>query len=103
MKPEPWILALLLLPASLLAHVPVPLDKVPSVVLEAAGSRHPGLGVTEAAVDVGHAGALLDDLVVTYVLKGRTAGGRDVAVEVTAEGLVLQTWDRDYYEEYVED
>lgn len=99
----PWVMALLLLPSSLLAHVPVPVEKVPRTVIEAAGNRTRGMEITEAAVDVGHSSALLEDIVVTYVLKGKTAGGKDIAIEVTAGGMVLQIWDREYYEEYVED
>ena len=103
MSIRPWILALLLLPSALLAHVPVALDKAPKAVMDAARNRNHGMDITEAAVNVGHSEVPLEDLVMIYVLKGKTPDGKDIAVEITADGLVLQTWDREYYEEYVED
>jgi len=85
------------------AHVPVPLDKVPIVVLDSVKAREPGLSILEASVDVSHTAIPGNEFVTTYVIKGTTTYGKDVAVEVTSSGLVLQVYDREYFEEFVED
>ncbi|NNE37564.1 MAG: hypothetical protein HKN08_04600 [Gammaproteobacteria bacterium] len=85
------------------AHVPIPLDQVPAVVLESVKVREPGMTILEAAVDVSHSTVPNDTFVTTYVIKGTTTYGKDVAVEVTSSGLVLQVYDREYFEEFIED
>ena len=85
------------------AHVPVPLDKVPDVVIESVKERSPGIIISEAAVDVGHSEVLVEAFIITYVIKAKSAAGEDVVVEVTDQGLIIQIYDRDYYEEYIED
>lgn len=89
--------------ANVLAHVPVPLDKVPAVVLESVIKREPGMIMHEASVDVSHSAVPIENVVVTYVIKGTSSQGKEIAVEVTNRGLVLQIYDRVYYEEYIED
>ena len=88
---------------NVLAHVPVPLDKVPAVVLDSVIKREPGMTMHEAAVDVSHSAVPAENVVVTYVIKGTSSQGKDIAVEVTHSGLVLQVYDKAYYEEYIED
>ncbi len=85
------------------AHVPIPLDKVPVEVLDSVRVREPGMSILEASVDVSHTSIPNDEFVTTYVIKGTTTYGKDVAVEVTSSGLVLQVYDREYFEEFIED
>lgn len=83
--------------------MPVPLDKVPAVVLDSVEIREPGMTIHEAAVDVSHSAVPIEDIVITYVIKVTSSRDKEIAVEVTNSGLVLQVYDRAYYEEYIED
>jgi uncharacterized membrane protein YkoI len=66
----------------------IPLDQVPALVLQAALKAVPGLIVEEAELEV-------EDEVTVYGLAG-TAGGKEVEVEVSAEGQVLEVeWEED--------
>lgn len=93
-----WFLSLvgaLLYSASLLAHTPVPLKFVPEKVITAVKFRMPALQLTEASVDV-------EGTVIMYVVMGNTDDGEFV-LEVTAEGTVIQIYDREDYVEHIED
>ncbi len=88
------LLLLLVCPGLLLAHTPVPLRHVPPEVLSAVHQRMPDLLVTEASVDI-------ESDLILYAIAG-TSAGKEVVVEATAQGTVIQILDRQTYEEHVD-
>jgi hypothetical protein len=73
------------------------------VVLDSVNIRVPDITIHKAAVDVSHSAVPIEGVITTCVIKKTTKVGREVAVEVTSSGLVLQVYDREYYKEFVED
>ena len=84
------------------AHVPVPLEKVPPAVIEAVHQRLPGFVISEAEVSADHSALSFEGMTVLYVIKG-TDNDRELAIEVTPEGLLIDIYERAYYEENIED
>jgi hypothetical protein len=90
----PALILLSVLPGLLRAHTPVPLNNVPAVVLTAVHQRVPAMQVSEASVDV-------EGELILYAIAG-IASGKEIVVEVTAQGTVIQIQDRQTYEEHVD-
>ena len=77
------------------AHEPVPLDRVPPAVMKSVKARIPGINVTKAMYEMEGKDRI-------YTLEGK-AGNREYAIVVASRGVILEVYNKDYYEKNIED
>lgn len=89
------VAAVLLTSLDLQAHEPVALDQVPAAVMKSVKTRLPGFTVTSAMYE-------MQDRDRIYTVEGR-AGDKEYAVIVASKGVILEVYNKDYYEKNIED
>jgi len=80
---------------NLQAHEPVALDQVPAAVMKSLKTRLPGFIAAKAMYE-------MQDNDKIYTVEGR-AGDKEYAVIVASKGVILEVYDKDYYEKNIED